>query len=102
LLDEARSGPFYLRQRAIADMVVEAILYNAAKLEHYLLHAFGHAESRSSAGYSSLGFAQANEIVEGHYQQTGQHSIGNDGKPFLARRDLRPARWNSRSKHGNN
>jgi REP element-mobilizing transposase RayT len=40
LLDEARSGPFYLRQPDIADMVVEAIQYNAAKLEHYVLHAF--------------------------------------------------------------
>jgi hypothetical protein len=33
-LDEARSGPFYLRQPAIADMVVEAIQYNATSLEH--------------------------------------------------------------------
>ena len=40
LLDEARSGPFYLRQPAIADMIVEAIQYNAAHLEHYVLHAF--------------------------------------------------------------
>ena len=40
LLDEARSGPFYLRQPAIADMVVEAIQYNAADLGHYVLHAF--------------------------------------------------------------
>ncbi len=40
LLDDALSGPFYLRQPAIADMVVEAIQYNAATLEHYVLHAF--------------------------------------------------------------
>jgi REP element-mobilizing transposase RayT len=40
LLDEARSGQFYLRQPAIADMVAEAIQYNAAHLEHYVLHAF--------------------------------------------------------------
>jgi REP element-mobilizing transposase RayT len=40
LLDEARSGPFYLRHPAIADMVVEAIHYNATHLEHYVLHAF--------------------------------------------------------------
>ncbi len=40
LLDEACSGPFYLRQPPIADMVVEAIHYNAANLEHYGLHAF--------------------------------------------------------------
>jgi REP-associated tyrosine transposase len=40
LLDEARSGSFYLRQPAIADMIVEAIQYNANILGHYLTHAF--------------------------------------------------------------
>jgi hypothetical protein len=40
LLDEARSGAIYLRQPAIADMIVEAIQYNANILGHYLLHAF--------------------------------------------------------------
>jgi putative transposase len=40
LLDEARAGAFYLRQPDIADMIVEAIHYNAGKLEHYRLHAF--------------------------------------------------------------
>ena len=40
LLDEARSGSFYLRQPAIADMIVEAIQYNANILRHYVLHAF--------------------------------------------------------------
>src|SRR5258708_272259 len=40
LLDEARTGSFYLRQPAIADMIVQAIQYNASKLGHYRLHAF--------------------------------------------------------------
>ncbi len=40
LLDEARCGAFYLRQPAVADMIVEAIQYNANILKHYLLHAF--------------------------------------------------------------
>jgi putative transposase len=40
LLDEARTGPFYLRQPAVADMVVEAIWYNAEVLAHYDLYAF--------------------------------------------------------------
>ena len=40
LLDEACSGAFYLRQPALADVVVEAIQYNADMLGHYLLHAF--------------------------------------------------------------
>src|SRR6478672_9989865 len=40
LLDEARTGPFYLRLPAVADQVVEALMYNAASLRHYELHAF--------------------------------------------------------------
>jgi putative transposase len=40
LLDEARSGPIYLRQAAIADMIVEAIQYDAETLGHYIVHAF--------------------------------------------------------------
>jgi REP element-mobilizing transposase RayT len=40
LLDEARDGPFHLRQPAVADMIVEAIHYNANILRHYILHAF--------------------------------------------------------------
>jgi hypothetical protein len=40
LLDEARSGPFYLRQPAIAEMVVDAIRYNAEVLGHYVPRAF--------------------------------------------------------------
>jgi putative transposase len=40
LLDEARSGAFYVRQPAIAEMIVEAIYYNGGILGHYLLHAF--------------------------------------------------------------
>jgi putative transposase len=40
LLDEARGGPFYLRQAQVADMIVDAILYNATTLEHYVRHAF--------------------------------------------------------------
>ena len=39
LLDEARSGAFHLRQPAIANMIVEAIQYNANILGHSLLHA---------------------------------------------------------------
>jgi hypothetical protein len=35
LLDDARSGPFYLRQPEIADMIVEAIQHNANILGHY-------------------------------------------------------------------
>jgi hypothetical protein len=35
LLDEARDGPFYLRQPAVAHMIVEAIQYNAGSSRGY-------------------------------------------------------------------
>src|SRR5437868_12570355 len=40
LLDEARAGAVYLRQPAVANMIVEAIHYNVNLLGHYQLHAF--------------------------------------------------------------
>ena len=40
LLDETRTGVFYLRQPAVASVIVEAIEYNAGTLGHYTLHAF--------------------------------------------------------------
>ena len=50
LLDESRTGPFYLRQPVIADMVVEVIHHCANVLERYTLHAFCRdAESYSHA-----------------------------------------------------
>ena len=40
LLDETRTGTFYLHQPAIAHMVVEAIEYDSAVLKQYALQAF--------------------------------------------------------------
>jgi REP element-mobilizing transposase RayT len=40
LLDEACVGPAYFRQPEVADMIVEAIQFNANTLGHYRLHAF--------------------------------------------------------------
>ena len=40
LLDTVTDGLCYLRQPAIAGMIVEAIRYNATVLNHYVLHAY--------------------------------------------------------------
>jgi putative transposase len=40
LLEDTRTGTFYLRQPALAHLVVEAIRYNAVTLGHYVWHAF--------------------------------------------------------------
>jgi hypothetical protein len=39
-LDAARSGPLYLKQEPIAQLVIASIRYNAEQLQHYELHAF--------------------------------------------------------------
>ena len=40
LLDNARTGPLYLRQPDIANMVVEAIHYHERDVRHYQLHSY--------------------------------------------------------------
>ncbi len=40
LLDQADTGPFYLRQPEIAEIVIGAIHYNAVTLGHYAWHAY--------------------------------------------------------------
>jgi hypothetical protein len=56
LVDQTRAGPFYLRQRALADMVVEAIHFSVTALGHCALHAFVvMPKSRSLVGNASGG-----------------------------------------------
>jgi hypothetical protein len=89
LLDEARSGAFYLRQPAIANMIVEAHPVQRRQPRPLSLTCFlGDAKSRSFTGYSRCAFAQTDEIVERHHGQAGQRDIGTDGKPLLAGREL--------------
>ena len=40
LLDHARTGPLYLRQPGIAQLVMDALRYGQDSLGHYTLHAF--------------------------------------------------------------
>jgi REP element-mobilizing transposase RayT len=40
VLDNARTGPMYLKQSAIASKVVEAIEYRAERMGHYDLHTY--------------------------------------------------------------
>ncbi|MGI8745677.1 MAG: transposase, partial [Bryobacteraceae bacterium] len=40
ILDNARTGPLYLRRPEIANLVVESILYHQQGLNHYELHAY--------------------------------------------------------------
>ena len=58
LLDQARTGPFYLRQPAVAQMIVEAIHYSADTMKHYV----EHARSRSFTLDAVRSFADTDEV----------------------------------------
>ena len=91
LLDETRTGAFYLRQPAIADMIVEAIEYNAAVLEHYVLHAFvvmpNHVHLLVTP---SVQLPNLTRSLKRDHCQAGQCDAGLDGNVILAGGKLRP------------
>ena len=89
LLDEGRAGPFYLRQPALADMIVEAIEYNAAELGHYHLWAFVVMPNHVHLSVTPVAPAEDNQVVKGHYGQAGESHAGIDGTFVLARGELR-------------
>jgi REP element-mobilizing transposase RayT len=83
LLDEARTGAFYLRQPAIADLVVEAIDYNAAVLGHYRLHAFvimpNHVHMLASP---AVALPILMKSLKGITAKRANTMLGLTGKPF--------------------
>ena len=88
LLDEACGGPLYLRQPAVADMIVEGIQCNArlpGALSHTCLR--DHAKPRPFTGSFRRGIAQTDEIVERYHRQARQRDVGIDGGPFLTGRE---------------
>jgi putative transposase len=83
LLDVATSGPLYLRQPAIADMVVEAMLYNADNLKHYQLHAFvvmaNHVHLLVTP---AVALANLTKSLKGITAKRGNQMLGLTGTPF--------------------
>jgi len=49
----------------------------------------GHAQSRSLVGGARCGSVQADQVAKGHHGQAGKRDAGTDGKPVLARGELR-------------
>jgi hypothetical protein len=91
LLDEARAGAFYLRQPDIADMIVEAIHYNAGKLEHYRLHAFvvmpNHVHLLATPCVALPKLAKS---LKGITAKRANAMLSLTGQPLLAGGELRP------------
>jgi putative transposase len=83
LLDESRTGPFYLRQPAVADMMVEAIRYNADTLRHYVLHAFvvmpNHVHLLVTA---AMPLPKVTKALKGITAKRGNAMLGLTGTPF--------------------
>src|ERR1035438_6287541 len=74
---------------AVADMLVEAIQYNANILGHYVLHAFvvvpNHVHLRADPAVT---LPKLTKSLKRHHCQASQHDVGIDGKPLLAGRAM--------------
>jgi putative transposase len=83
LLDEASIGPFYLRQPRVADMIVEAIHYNANTLGHYTLHAFAvmpnHVHLLLTA---AVGLSILTKSLKGITAKRANAMLASTGSPF--------------------
>jgi len=83
LLDEARTGPFYLRQPALADMVVEAFLYNAETLRQYVLHAFAVMPNHVHLSITAaVPLSQLTKSIKGITAKRANRVLALTGRPF--------------------
>jgi len=83
LLDEIRTGNFYLRQVPIAEMVVEALQYNAKELRHYLLHAFVVMPNHVHVLVTpQIALPRITKSLKGITAKRANAMLGLTGKPF--------------------
>jgi putative transposase len=83
LLDQARSGPFYLRQPAVADMIVEAIHYNASTLRHYVWHAFAVMPNHVHLLVTpAIALPKLTKSLKGVTAKRANTKLALTGKPF--------------------
>ncbi|MGO9241305.1 MAG: transposase [Bryobacteraceae bacterium] len=83
LLEEVNTGPFYLRQTAIADMVVGAIRYRVEHLGHYDLHAFVVMPNHVHILIQPLvPLAILTKSLKGYTARRANAALGRTGLPF--------------------
>jgi hypothetical protein len=89
LLDVARDGAFYLREPAVADMIVEAIQYNANILGRFLLHAFvvmpNHVHLLATP---AVALSKLTKSLKGITAKKANAMLALTGSPLLAGREL--------------
>jgi len=83
LLDETRSGPFYLRLPEIADMVVEVIQHDANSLHRCILHAFVVMPNHVHLLASLNGpLAEFTKVLKGSTARRANPMLRRTGNPF--------------------
>ncbi len=83
LLDEARTGPFYLRRATIADMVVEVIHHNAEVLGRYKLHAFAVMPNHVHVLVSpNIALPRITKALKGFTAKRANEMLARTGSPF--------------------
>ena len=93
ILDNARTGPLYLRQPEIAAMAVEAILYRQACVEHLpTARICRHGEPRPSTHHSTRGSLPAQAVPRKVHRTEGKPDAWPHWSAVLAGRELRAPR----------
>ena len=83
LLDEARTGPLYLREPSVADLVVEAIQYNHCTLAHYELHAFAVMPNHLHLLVTpAVALPKLTKSLKGITAKRANKMLGMTGHPF--------------------
>ncbi|MGA2589020.1 MAG: transposase [Bryobacteraceae bacterium] len=83
LLDNARTGPLYLRQPEIARMVVDAIHYHERSLGHYDLHCY--VVMGNHVHFLITPLVQVSKLMQSLKRVTareGNRILGLTGQPF--------------------
>jgi putative transposase len=83
LLDNVRSGPVYLRQPQIAEIICECLHYNAHDLNHFELHAFvvmpNHVHLLLTP---SIPLPKLTKSLKGITAKRANEFLGMTGNPF--------------------
>lgn len=83
LLDEARTGPFFLAQPELADLVVEALHCNAERLGHYSLHAFAVMPNHVHVLLTpNVPLPKITKSLKGITAKQANELLGTTGRPF--------------------
>jgi REP element-mobilizing transposase RayT len=86
LLDEARVGPFYLRQPAIAQMILECLKHHATALDHCQIHAFAIMPNHVHLLLTSqVPVPQLVKSIKGYTARQANVILGRTGEPFWQR-----------------